>query len=134
MVQWYRAGLLVNRPSDRSCTRGMIHNKIPLISRGCPRSSVALQLQDCGLKHHSFHVPVTTYYRDLAERDDFGGNSAGWRYLLRDLPVSGTSHRGPAEGDLHEGRDYFFAIQASEGQDVTPVDKNTQPPLHVPTG
>ena len=33
---------LVNRLSDRSCTGGMIHNTIYLISPGCPRLSVIL--------------------------------------------------------------------------------------------
>ena len=30
-------------PSDRSCVRGMIHNKIHRIRPGCPRPSIALQ-------------------------------------------------------------------------------------------
>ena len=44
---WYSrsAGLLVNMSSDRSCTRGMFHNKIHLISPGCPRPSIALTVQ-----------------------------------------------------------------------------------------
>ena len=33
----------------------MIHNKIHPISPGCPRPSIALQVQTHGLKHHSFH-------------------------------------------------------------------------------
>ena len=79
MVQCYCAGLQANKSSYRSCNRGMIHNKIHqprspaqysltnaeqwpktpfiyLISLGCPWSSIALQVQNCGLKHHSFHV------------------------------------------------------------------------------
>ena len=46
-------GLLVNWSSDRSCTRGMIHNKLSLISPGCPRPCIALQLSNRGLQHHS---------------------------------------------------------------------------------
>ena len=37
-----------------SRTRGIIHNKIHLISPGCPLPSIALQVQDRGLKHYSF--------------------------------------------------------------------------------
>ena len=54
---WYNSSALdcwSTGLSDRSCTRGMIHAKIHLISRGCPRSSIALQVQNRGLKHHSF--------------------------------------------------------------------------------
>ena len=40
MVQWQRTGLLVNRSSDRSCTRGMIHNKIHLASLGWPKTTI----------------------------------------------------------------------------------------------
>ena len=32
----------------------MIHNEIHLISPGCPRPSIALQMQNRGLKRHSF--------------------------------------------------------------------------------
>ena len=32
----------------------MIHNKIHLISPCCPRPSITLQVQNCGLKHQSF--------------------------------------------------------------------------------
>ena len=35
--------LPANISSDRSCTRGMIHNKIDLISSDCTRPSIALQ-------------------------------------------------------------------------------------------
>ena len=38
---------------DRSCTRGMIHNKVHLISSGCPQPGIALQAQNRGLKHHT---------------------------------------------------------------------------------
>ena len=34
---------------------GMIHNKIHLISPGCPRPNIALQMQNRSLKHDSFH-------------------------------------------------------------------------------
>ena len=40
--------------SDWSCTRVKIHNKIHSISTGCPRPSIALEVQNCGLKHQSF--------------------------------------------------------------------------------
>ena len=51
VVQWLlRAGLLVNRSSDWSCTGGMIHNRMHLIVPGCPRPSIALQVQNRGLK------------------------------------------------------------------------------------
>ena len=46
--------MLVNRSSDRFYTRGMIHNKIHLISPCCPRPSIASTVQSRGLKHHSF--------------------------------------------------------------------------------
>ena len=36
ILQWERAGLLLNRSTDRSCTMGMIHNNIHLVSLGWP--------------------------------------------------------------------------------------------------
>ena len=54
VVQCYCAGLLVNWSSNRSCTRSMIQNKIHLISLGCLLVSMALQMQNRILKHHSF--------------------------------------------------------------------------------
>ena len=33
VVQWQHAGLLANRSSDRSCSRGMIHIKIHLFAQ-----------------------------------------------------------------------------------------------------
>ena len=47
--------------SDRSCNRGMIHNKIHFSSPGCPRPSIALQMQNRDLKHHSFHLLQSEY-------------------------------------------------------------------------
>ena len=41
VAHWSHAGLLINRLSDRSCTKGMIHNNKHLISPGCPRPSIA---------------------------------------------------------------------------------------------
>ena len=60
---WCRGsdGLLVNRSTDRSCTRGMIYNQIYLISPGCPRSSIVLQVQNRGLTHNSFHFISNIY-------------------------------------------------------------------------
>ena len=52
MVQWQHAGLQVNRSSDHSCTRGMIHNKIHLICQACPGPSISILNRD--LKQHSF--------------------------------------------------------------------------------
>ena len=43
------AGLLANRLNDWSCTKGMIHSKIHLIYPGCPRPSIALQVQNLAL-------------------------------------------------------------------------------------
>ena len=43
VAQCYRPGLQVNRPSDRSCTWGMIPTKIHHISLGCFLPSIALQ-------------------------------------------------------------------------------------------
>ena len=56
VAQWQHVGLLVNWSSDRSCTRGMVHKKN---SSHQPRLSPAqygLTVQNCGLKHQSFHV------------------------------------------------------------------------------
>ena len=50
VVQWYRARLLANR----SCARGMIHNKIKYIRPGGLLPSIALTVQSRGLKHDSF--------------------------------------------------------------------------------
>ena len=52
---------LANRSSDRSCTRGMILNKIHHFRPGCLGPSIALKVQNHGLKHHSFiHVIIPT--------------------------------------------------------------------------
>ena len=51
-----RGTLVAKRNADqqahRSCTWGMFHTKVHLISPGCPRPSIAL-LQNCCLEHHS---------------------------------------------------------------------------------
>ena len=60
------AGLLVKSSIDRLCTRGMIQNTIHLISPGCPRPGIALQVQDLGLKHHSYHLHPA-WLRDLMQ-------------------------------------------------------------------
>ena len=36
--------------------RDMIDNESHLISPGCPRTTLALQVQNRGLKHHSFQL------------------------------------------------------------------------------
>ena len=46
---------LVNRSSDWSCTRGMIQHKIHLNNPGCPRPSIALKMQNRGLKYLPFN-------------------------------------------------------------------------------
>ena len=78
MIARWIVGQQVNRSSDRSCTRSMIHNKIHLINPSCPRPNIALQLQNCGLKHHSFHFTSFHYtqvhfvcllYFDLNKQD-----------------------------------------------------------------
>ena len=43
LALWYRPGLLVNMSSDRSCTRGMIHNNILLFSM--PSISVQCRIE-----------------------------------------------------------------------------------------
>ena len=50
----YCAGLLITRWSCRSYARIVINKKIHLIiSRCCARPSIALQVQNCSLQHHS---------------------------------------------------------------------------------
>ena len=46
---------LANRSSNQSCTWGMMLNKIHLIRPGCLWPSIALTVQNRGLKHQSFH-------------------------------------------------------------------------------
>ena len=58
IAQWRNTGLLVKSSSNRSCTRGMIHNKIHLFSPDYRRPSIALQFS--GLKHKSFHFMLWT--------------------------------------------------------------------------
>ena len=53
VAQRWHDGLMVHRSSNRSCTRGMIHLIIP----GCLQPSIALLVQNRGLKHQSF-IPV----------------------------------------------------------------------------
>ena len=43
VVQLQREGLQVNRSIDRSCTWGMMNNKIHVIYPLCPRLSIAVQ-------------------------------------------------------------------------------------------
>ena len=42
VVQWC-AGMVVNKSSDRSCTRGVTYNQSNLISPGCPQPSRVLK-------------------------------------------------------------------------------------------
>ena len=53
-VQWQCAGLLINRSSDRSCTRGMIHNEIFSYKPRLSPAQYSLTVQNRGLKHQSF--------------------------------------------------------------------------------
>ena len=55
---------MVNRSSDLSCTRGMILNRIHLISPGCPWPRIALQVQNRGVKHQSF-IPYISKHTDI---------------------------------------------------------------------
>ena len=48
----------INSLSDQYCTWGMIHSEIHLISSGCLWPNIALQVQNCGLKHHSFITSI----------------------------------------------------------------------------
>ena len=65
VVQWQRTGLLVNRSSGRSCSRGMIHNKIHLISPGCPRPNTALQSRIVALNSiHFIHIISLLHTQD----------------------------------------------------------------------
>ena len=54
-------GTLVNRSSDRSCTGGMIHNKIHPIKPRLSSAHYSLTAQNRGLKHHSF-IHLFTHY------------------------------------------------------------------------
>ena len=54
IVCWQCAGLLVSRLSDRSCTRGIIHNKLISLSQ-LVTAQYSLTVQNRGLKHHLFH-------------------------------------------------------------------------------
>ena len=58
------AGLLVN--SNRSCSRGMLHNKIHLISPGCPWPST---VQIYCLNHHSTTCDTSFFYSELTKLD-----------------------------------------------------------------
>ena len=58
---WAARDQHINRVLSREycmCTRGMIHNKVHLISQSCPRHIIALHVQNRCLKHHSFHFLV----------------------------------------------------------------------------
>ena len=62
VVQSYNAGLMISRSTDRSCTRGMIHNTILLISSCCPRRSIALQCRIVALKTiHFMFIPCLNW-------------------------------------------------------------------------
>ena len=67
------AGLLVNRLSYWSFTRGMIHIKLHLISPGCPKPSISLQMQNRGLKHHLFPWSVIIRNADIVPDFSFIG-------------------------------------------------------------
>ena len=49
------------RASDWSSARGMIHNKIHLVCLGCLQPSIALTVQNRGLKQHSFTQLIAVY-------------------------------------------------------------------------
>ena len=68
MVQWQHAGLQINRSSDRSCTWGMIHIKIHLISPGYPRRSIALQCRIVAFNTIHSSTTITTICRRLSNR------------------------------------------------------------------
>ena len=53
VAQWWHAGLLVNTSSNQSCTRGMIHNKIHLIS---PLSPAQYSLTSAGSLRHQLFI------------------------------------------------------------------------------
>ena len=77
---WY-SGLLSNRSSDQSCARGMVHNKIHLIRQGCLRPSIALTVQNRGLKHQSFITVVVvgtscSSYSSNTSRSSGGSSSS----------------------------------------------------------
>ena len=59
LLKFFRCSMILR------CTSGIFHNKIHLISRGCPWPSVALQVQNCGLKHQSFIHWYSEYYWSL---------------------------------------------------------------------
>ena len=56
---WVRAGLLPNRSSDRSCTRGMIHNKFQLIRPRLSPDEYSLTVQNRDLS--TIHFQFQTY-------------------------------------------------------------------------
>ena len=63
VAKWLRAGLVVNRWNDQSCTWSITRTKIHLINLGCFRQNITLQ---CSLKHHLFvhllhHISASTF-------------------------------------------------------------------------
>ena len=49
-------GLQVNRSIDKSCSLCTVYSTIHFISSGCHGLNVALQCNDHGLQHYSFHL------------------------------------------------------------------------------
>ena len=67
---WYSgtAEQLVNRSSDRSCTRGMIHNKIHLCSSIYPRPRI-VSVQNRGLKSCIYSIIHLVFLQAITYRD-----------------------------------------------------------------
>ena len=87
------SGQLVNMSSNRSCVRGMIHNKFYPISSGCPRPSIALQVHNRDLKHHLFiHLLYSVVISRGARWEDFCKRIRVIKSLgSRDFPRSSLS-------------------------------------------
>ena len=66
---WYSGSTLDCWPTGQAINPAQgawFRTKFPLISPGCPLSSIALQMQNRSLKHHSFHSFVKINYQSSA--------------------------------------------------------------------
>ena len=70
----------------------MIRTKIHLISSGCPQLSLALTVQNRGLKHHSFHFSNYAVQSNSLKQCPFHLGIVSWFGVLYHLVVSWVWH------------------------------------------
>ena len=128
-----------NRLSDRSCARGMIHNKIYLVRRSYPRPSMALQCRIMALKktqntihsfiHPSIHASIHSLIdcgvlqEKAEEQRRQQQHEAAWRLQQEQhlaniqLPQSANWAKNQQQQPTHQPSLTLAQIQAAEAKE-----------------